>query len=353
MDMFRIPLGDFVETLIGWVTAVLGGLFDVIATIFSAFYDGVDWLFSTPSLVAMIVVAVVLGGVTWLTRGRTDGLIVGIALLVVDLGGWFTVPLDVWNAAVVAAALVAVAWLAKGLRLAIGTLIGLLVIVAVDQWENAMDTLALTLVAVVIAVIIAIPLGIWAARSQTVSKIVRPVLDFLQTMPAFVYLIPAIFLFGIGVVPGMVATILFAVAPGVRLTELGIRGVDQEVVEAGNAFGATPGRILRQIQLPLAMPSIMAGVNQVIMLALSMAVIASMVGAPGLGKDVIQALSRTDISLGFEAGLSVVILAMILDRVTSGFGAVKRPRRKAVAAAAPADDSVQASASAPRTPATV
>jgi glycine betaine/proline transport system permease protein len=123
----------------------------------------------------------------------------------------------------------------------------------------------------------------------------------------------------------MVATVLFAIAPGVRLTELGIRGVDNEVVEAGHAFGATPGRILRQIQLPLAMPSIMAGVNQVIMLSLSMAVIASMVGAPGLGKDIIQALSRTAIALGFEAGLAVVIIAMILDRITGGFGLRARP----------------------------
>jgi len=285
-DMIRIPLGDWVETFINWVIDVLGGFFDVVSTIFSGFYDGVDWVLSTPPFWLIIIVIAAIG------------------------------------------------WLAKGWKLAVGSIIGLLLIVTVDQWENAMDTLALTVVAVVIALIIAIPLGIWAAKSQTVSTVVRPILDFLQTMPAFVYLIPAIFLFGVGVVPGMVATILFAVAPGVRLTELGIRGVDQEVVEAGNAFGATPGRILRQIQLPLAMPSIMAGVNQVIMLALSMAVIASMVGGPGLGKDIIQALSRTDIALGFEAGLSVVIIAMILDRITSGFGDAKRSRKRAQLATA-------------------
>ncbi|WP_308492512.1 ABC transporter permease [Microbacterium terrisoli] len=280
-DLIRLPLGDIVEAFITWVIDVFGGFFDVISTIFGGLYDGAEWLFTTPPFWVVIIV------------------------------------------------IAAIAWLARGWQLAVGTVIGLLVIVSVDQWENAMQTLALTIVAVLIAVVIAIPVGIWAARSQTVSKVVRPILDFLQTMPAFVYLIPAIFLFGIGVVPGMVATILFAVAPGVRLTELGIRGVDKEVVEAGNAFGATPGRILRQIQLPLAMPSIMAGVNQIIMLALSMAVIASMVGAPGLGKDIIQALSRTDISLGFEAGLAVVIIAMILDRVTSGFGAARGPRRRA------------------------
>jgi ABC-type proline/glycine betaine transport system permease subunit len=210
--------------------------------------------------------------------------------------------------------------------------VGLLVIVAVDQWDNAMDTLALTLVAAFIAVLISIPLGIWAARSSAVSAIVRPILDFLQTMPAFVYLIPALILFRVGVVPGIVATIAFALAPGVRLTELGIRGVDAEVVEAGHAFGATPRRILRQIQLPLALPSIMAGVNQVIMLALSMVVIASMVGAPGLGRDIIQSLNRIDVGLGFEAGLSVVILAILLDRLTSTLGSGRRgsfarPRR--------------------------
>src|SRR5690606_9707486 len=150
-----------------------------------------------------------------------------------------------------------------------------------------------------------------------------PVLDFLQTMPAFVYLIPAIILFRVGVVPGIVATIAFAMAPGVRLTELGIRGVDKEVVEAGYAFGASPRRILFQIQLPLAKPSIMAGINQVIMLSLSMVVIASMVGASGLGRPIIQALSRIDVGLGAEAGLAVVILAIMLDRLTASLGAGK------------------------------
>jgi glycine betaine/proline transport system permease protein len=142
----------------------------------------------------------------------------------------------------------------------------------------------------------------------------------MQTMPAFVYLIPAVVLFRVGVVPGLVATVIFALAPGVRMTELGIRQVDTEVVEAGHAFGAAPGRILRQIQLPLALPTIMAGVNQVIMLALSMVVISGMVGAAGLGQDVVQALQRVDVALGFEAGLSVVILAMFLDRVTAALG---------------------------------
>jgi ABC-type proline/glycine betaine transport system permease subunit len=178
-----------------------------------------------------------------------------------------------------------------------------------------------------------------AAKSDLASQIIRPVLDFMQTTPAFVYLIPALLLFRIGVVPGIVATVVFAMAPGVRLTELGIRGVDEEVVEAGHAFGSSPWRILRQIQLPLAKPSIMAGVNQVIMLSLSMVVIAGMVGAGGLGGDIVASLNRIDIALGAEAGVSVVVLAIILDRMTAALGADRRARRRAprsTAASAPA-----------------
>lgn len=269
-DLFRLPLGDVVETIVRFLIGALGWLFDGISAVFDSLYGGLDWVLSTPPF---------------------------------------------WVIGVVLAAL---AYLAKGWGLAIGTALGVVLIVTVNQWGNAMDSLALVIIASAVAVAIALPLGIWAARNDTVSRILRPILDFLQTMPAFVYLIPALIMFGIGVVPGIVATIVFALAPGVRLTELGIRGVDAEVVEAGHAFGATPGRILRQIQLPLALPSIMAGVNQVIMLSLSMVVIAGMVGAGGLGGQVVASLSRIDIALGVEAGVSVVILAMILDRLTSG-----------------------------------
>ncbi len=287
-DGARIPLGTWVKELINFLKEYLGWLFDAISMVLTGVYDVAVWVFTAPPAWALIIV------------------------------------------------LAGVAYLAKGWKLAVGTVLGLLLIITVNQWQNAMLTLALTIVAVLIATLIAIPLGIWAARSQAVSNVVRPILDFLQTMPAFVYLLPAIFLFSVGVVPGIVATILFAIAPGVRLTELGIRGVDREVVEAGNAFGATPGRILRQIQLPLAMPSIMAGVNQVIMLSLSMSVIASMVGAPGLGKPIVQALSSVNIPLGFEAGAAVVVIAMILDRVTGGFGQSRRARRRTAPAGAPA-----------------
>ena len=184
------------------------------------------------------------------------------------------------------------------------------------------------------------------------SRVVRPVLDFLQTMPAFVYLIPAIIFFGVGAVPGMIATIVFAVAPGVRLTELGIRGVDAEIVEAGEAFGATPGRILRQIQIPLALPSIMAGINQVIMLSLSMVVIAGMVGAAGLGGEIVRAIGRINVGLGFEAGIAVVILAMILDRITSALNTSPRrnDRTKSVGTPKTTDQAVSSSAGGAETP---
>ncbi|HEY1106879.1 MAG TPA: ABC transporter permease subunit, partial [Agromyces sp.] len=268
MNEFRLPLGQWVAAFIDFVTEVFGGFFTLVRDVFAGFYDLVELVLQAPPFWVVIL------------------------------------------------AIAALAWFARGWKLAVGSAIGLLVIVGVDQWDNAMATLALVLVASAIAVVVAVPVGVLAARSDGASRVIRPILDFMQTMPAMVYLIPALILFRVGVVPGIVATIVFAMAPGVRLTELGIRGVDSEVVEAGQAFGSSPWRILRQIQLPLAMPSIMAGVNQVIMLSLSMVVIAGMVGAGGLGGDVVASLNRIDVALGFEAGLSVVILAIILDRIT-------------------------------------
>ena len=198
--------------------------------------------------------------------------------------------------------------------------LGMGLIVSMELWLQAMQTLAMVLVATLVAVIIAIPVGILAAKSRTVSAIVRPICDFLQTMPALVYLVPVVIFFSIGYAPGVVATIIFAMAPGIRLTELGIRQVDSETVEAGQAFGGTGGQILRGIQLPLGLPTIMAGVNQVIMLGLSMSVMAGFVGAPGLGKEVTAALGNVDVAKGFEAGLGIVILAIFLDRTTGAVG---------------------------------
>ena len=204
---------------------------------------------------------------------------------------------------------------------AVTAALGFLVILAMDLWRETLQTLAVVVLASVIAIVIGVPIGIAAARSERVRMLTRPVLDFMQTLPVFVYLLPAVFFFGIGVVPGIVATTIFAIPPAVRLTELGIRQVDAEVVEAAVAFGSRPGQVLRDVQLPLAMPSIMAGVNQVIMLALSMVVIAGMVGGGGLGSVVVQAVTQLDIGKGFEGGLAVVILAIYLDRVTAAFGA--------------------------------
>lgn len=272
MEGFRIPVGTWVETVVEWLRDHLDGFFEAVA----------------------LVVRV-------LVEGLTDGLLaipVPLAIVLFTLLGWV---LRSW-------------------QMALGTAASFALIVGMDLWEASLQTLALVLVATLVAVAIAVPLGIWSARNDTVRAILKPVLDFMQTMPGFVYLIPAITFFSIGVVPGVVATVIFALPPGVRLTELGIRGVDAETVEAGNAFGAKPGQILRGIQLPLAMPTIMAGVNQVIMLALSMAVLAGIVGADGLGKLVVQSVSTARLGIGVEAGLAVVIIAVYLDRVTAALG---------------------------------
>ena len=207
-----------------------------------------------------------------------------------------------------------------GFRFAVFTTVAFVLIVMTGFWEQTVVTLGLTFSATLISLLIGIPLGIWAAKSERVSTIIRPILDFMQTMPAFVYLIPAAMLFGLGRVPGIIATVIFAMPPAVRLTSLGIRQVNKEIVEAGQSFGCNSRQLLFKVQLPNAMPSIMAGVNQTIMMALSMVIIASMVGAGGLGNDVLASIQRLDIGLGFESGMAVVLLAIILDRITESFG---------------------------------
>ena len=269
----KIPLGTAVEVLIEWIQVHLHGFLCAISRVGTLVNDNlVDLLLAVPPLLMVVV-------------------------------------------------FVLIAWMAKSWRLAVGTAITFLIIISLGQWVNAMETLVLVTLATLTALVFAIPLGIWAARNKYVSILIRPVLDLMQTMPAFVYLIPSVLFFSIGVVPGMFATLIFAMPPGVRMTELGIKQVDKETVEAGRSFGATDWQILRGIQLPLAVPTIMAGVNQVIMLALSMAVIAGMVGADGLGKEVVKALATIDIAKGTEAGLSIVFLAIFLDRVTAALGA--------------------------------
>ncbi|MBB2916922.1 MULTISPECIES: choline ABC transporter permease subunit [Cupriavidus] len=207
-----------------------------------------------------------------------------------------------------------------GWRFALFTAASLFVIFATGFWDQTIITLGLTLSSTIISLLLGVPLGIWAARNRLVAAAVRPVLDLMQTMPAFVYLIPAAMLFGLGRVPGILATVIFAMPPAVRLTCLGIRQVNMEIVEAGHAFGCTPWQLLYKVQFPNALPSIMQGVNQTIMMALSMVIIASMVGAGGLGNEVLASIQRLDIGLGFESGLSVVLLAIMLDRITESFG---------------------------------
>ncbi|WP_310962765.1 ABC transporter permease [Nocardioides terrisoli] len=255
--------------------------------------------------------------VEWLTH-HWSGFFGGIANGINQSVAWIQDLLQSLPIVAVVIVLAVIALLARGLLAAVLSAAGLLLIDSFDQWSNAMDTLALVVFASVVAVLVSIPLGIIAAKSRTVSVVTKPAMDFMQTLPSFVYLLPAMFFFSIGATTAIVATIVFAIPPGVRLAELGIRQVDPEMVEAGQAFGARSGTVLRGIQIPLAMPTIMAGVNQVIMLSLSMTVIAGLVGAGGLGGAVVEALQTLDIKLSVDSGVSVVILAIYLDRITAG-----------------------------------
>lgn len=269
---YRIPIGEWVEDGVDWVqdnaTDVLDGIGDGIDLYVNSFEDALLWI--PPEILALAIVA--------LTTWRV---------------GW---------------------------KFGIFALVAMVLFFGMDIWDETISTVALVISASVIALIIGIPIGIAMARSDGVEAMARPVLDFMQTMPPFVYLIPAAIFFGLGKVPGTIATLVFAMPPAVRLTNLGIRQVNREHVEAGLAFGCTSLQLLFKVQLPLAMASIMAGVNQTIMLALSMVVIASMIGAGGLGNTVLTGIQRLDVGLGFEGGLGVVLLAILLDRVTQSFG---------------------------------
>jgi len=194
---------------------------------------------------------------------------------------------------------------------------------SVGLWDKLMQTLALMLIATFISVLIGVPLGILSSRSDRLRKVLMPMLDIMQTMPSFVYLIPVLMLFGLGKVPAIFATIIYAAPPLIRLTDLGIRQVDKEVIEAANSVGATKFQLLFGVQLPLALPNIMAGINQTTMMALSMVVIASMIGARGLGEDVLIGIQTLNVGRGLEAGLAIVILAVVFDRITQAYGKTK------------------------------
>ncbi|TPQ20499.1 ABC transporter permease/substrate binding protein [Streptomyces sporangiiformans] len=282
--MPRIPFGDWVNDTVDWLLHHMAWLFDFLKTVFLGAFDGINAVLQAPEPLLLAGIFAVIA--FWL-RGTAAGLLAFAGFAFID---------------------------------------------SLELWEDAMVTLSLVLVATIIALVISVPVGIWAARSNRVSNIVRPVLDFMQTLPAMIYLIPAILFFGTGAPAGIVATLIFALAPGVRMTELGIRQVNRELVEAADAFGTTPGNTLLRIQLPLALPTVMAGVNQVIMLGLSMAAIAGMVGTGGLGGDVNEAIGQLNVGLGSEAGVAIVILAIYLDRMTSSLGTQVSPLgRRAVA----------------------
>lgn len=276
MFSFRIPIKDWISAIVDYLVQELSAVFDG----FSAF-------------------------VFFLVNNLKDGML-------------FLHPL------ILIAIIVLLTWRMTGWQVSLFALIGLFVTENIGLWEPFVETLALVLTAEILVMAVGLPLGIYAARSERFNAIIRPVLDFMQTMPAFVYLIPAVMFFGLGLVPGVVATFVFALPPLIRLTNLGIRQVPNELIEAADAFGATPMQKLLKVQIPVAKPTIMAGVNQSIMLGLSMVVIAAMIGAGGLGTNVLRGIQRLQVGEGFEAGLVVVILAIILDRITAGFGQRKK-----------------------------
>lgn len=219
------------------------------------------------------------------------------------------------------AILVGISWLStRNWKLPTVVLGALLFLGVMDLWEDAMATMALMIAATLTAIVLAIPVGVWMSRSLNVRKSITPLLDLMQTLPSFVYLIPTVMIFGPGKIPALIATIIYASPPLVRLTDLGLRSVDPAVMEASRAFGTDPRQRLLGVQIPLALPTILAGVNQTTMMALSMVVIASMIGAGGLGYQVLQGIGRLEVSRGLFAGLGIVALAIIFDRVTQAFG---------------------------------
>jgi glycine betaine/proline transport system permease protein len=219
------------------------------------------------------------------------------------------------------AILVGIAWLAtRRWQLPVIVLVSLLFLGIMELWEDAMTTMALMIAATITAIIFSIPLGVWMSRSARVRQVVTPLLDLMQTMPSFVYLIPTVMIFGPGKIPALIATIVYAAPPLVRLTDLGLRSVDPAVMEASRAFGTTPSQRLFGVQIPLSLPTILAGVNQTTMMALAMVVIASMIGAGGLGYQVLQGIGRLEVSRGLFAGLGIVVLAIVFDRITQSFG---------------------------------
>ncbi|MCO7127164.1 proline/glycine betaine ABC transporter permease [Sporolactobacillus shoreicorticis] len=264
----KIPIGHWADLLVQFITNHFEGFFGYIAAGIQSFVDSLVWLFAFMTPIVFILL------------------------------------------------LAAIAFWRRGIGVALFTLIGLILIYDLGYWGHAMQTFALVVTSVVLSIIIGLPLGILSGINKTFHRVLTPILDFMQTMPSFVYLIPAIFLFGTGMPPGVVATIVFAMPPTIRMTGLGIRQVPSDLIEASDAFGSTTWQKLFKVQIPIATPTIMAGVNQSIMLSLSMVVVASLVGAPGLGADVYLAVTSLRTDIGVEAGLAIVIIAIMLDRIS-------------------------------------
>ncbi len=278
----KIPVGLWAKLAIEWIKIYLGGFFDFISGHAGDFMDAtVDGLVAVPPVIFIAVVAAI------------------------------------------------AYWRHRSWQIPVLVIVGFLFILNLNLWKPMVETLVLVLYATLVSLVIGIPLGILCARRKWLYTAVAPVLDLIQTLPSFVYLVPALALFGLGMVPAVIATFIFAVAAPVRFTYLGISQVSTALVEAGESFGCTKWQLLTKVKLPAAMPSIMAGVTQCIMLSLSMVVIASLVGAPGLGVPTIRALAQNNVSLGFEAGLAIVLLAIILDRMMKQPSVRRRRARKA------------------------
>ena len=256
-----------------------------------------------------------------------SGFFAGLTAVLGALVSIFTTAVSYLPSPVMIIIFAAIAWLVASWRVALLTVIGLLLILSLNLCGSSMETLGLVIASTVVSLIIGIPLGILASQYKAIEVIVRPILDFMQTMPAYVYLLPAIILLGLGNPPALIAVVVFATPPAVRLTMLGIQQVSAETVEAAQAFGATAWQTLIKVKLPQAFTTIMAGVNQVIMLALSMVVIAALIGAGGLGANVYQGLQSLNVGQSFEAGLGIVIIAIVIDRITRHIGAGKRVPR--------------------------
>lgn len=272
-DSYDLPLGDWVDAAVkGWLVPNFRDAFQVIQWPVRQVLEGLDVFLNAVPMPVFAALAVI---VAWRVAGRGVGLFTLVSLVLLDL---------------------------------------------IHVWPQTMTTLAMILTAVVFCALVGIPLGILAARRDGFATVLRPVLDIMQTIPPFVYLVPIVMLFGVGMVPGIIATIIFALPPIIRLTNLGIRGVPAELVEAAYAFGSTPRQVLWEVQIPLALRTIMAGLNQTLMLALSMAVIAALIGAGGLGLTVYTGLGRLDVGTAAEGGLGIVLIAIILDRITQALG---------------------------------